>query len=325
MERAKWADRGQQLRVGPAEDQWARCVGASRLGSVELTSQDLSIWIQMRAGSWVEAKEGKFYLRSGDWIAFAKDSMPQIQPHQDGICIGLTISEDALRAMARFEDFGLYVGRGRLEPEAARAVARMWYRASRNLDADRRSGRIQAPLRSMLLFLENMQAEYSARLGLCPGASLGRKRQVFERMQRASLYLEGHCHRIVRISELAERTRFSTWYFSKLFHKLYGESPLAASARMRLDHAANLLASTLMTIGEVGAASGFDNSCSFARSFRARFGMTASEYRAARRDADRILQRRRVAGDKDTSGGGEAGRFLRENAIKNSGIRLVGA
>ncbi|MFC3815371.1 helix-turn-helix transcriptional regulator [Lysobacter sp. GCM10012299] len=290
-----------------------------------MTSQDLSIWVQMRAGSWVEAKEGRFYLRTGDWIAFAKDSMPQIQPDHDGICIGLTITEDALRAMARFSDFGLYVGRGRLKPGQARAVSRMWYRASRTMEQDGRSGRIQAPLRSMLLFLEEMQAEYGARLGLCPGASLGRKRQVFERMQRASLYLEGHCHRIVRISELAERTRFSTWYFSKLFHKLYGESPLAASARMRLDHAASLLASTLMTIGEVGAASGFDNSCSFARSFRARFGMTASEYRAARRDADLVLQRRRVAHAKEINAGSEAVRFARENVIKNSGIRLVGA
>jgi AraC family transcriptional regulator len=325
MERAKWADRGQLLRIGPTEGQWARCVGASRLGSVELTSQDLSIWVQMRAGSWLEAKEGRFYLRTGDWIAFAKDSMPQIQPDQNGICIGLTIAEDALRAMSRFSDFGLYVGRGRLKPDQARSFARMWYRASRNIDNDSRSGRIQAPLRSMLLFLQEVQAEYSERLGLCPGASLGRKRQVFERMQRASLYLEGHCHRIVRISELAERTRFSTWYFSKLFHKLYGESPLAASARMRLDHAASLLASTLMTIGEVGAASGFDNSCSFARSFRARFGMTASEYRAARRDADLMLQRRRIANAKDVGATSGSVRSMRENVIKNSGIRLVGA
>lgn len=303
----------------------ARCFGASRLGSVELSSHDLSFWVQMRGGSWVEAKEGRFYLRTGDWIAFAKDSMPLIQPDQDGICIGLTIAEDALRAMGRFSDFGLYVGRGRLRPEQAREVARMWYRASRNMDKDGRTTRIQAPLRSMLLFLEEMQSEYRTRLGLCPGASLGRKRQVFERMQRASLYLEGHCHRIVRISELAERTRFSTWYFSKLFHKLYGESPLAASARMRLDHAANLLASTVMTIGEVGASSGFDNSCSFARSFRARFGMTASEYRAARRDAELILQRRRIGAAKDAGASRDSLRYARKNVIRNSGIRLAGA
>ena len=69
----------------------------------------------------------------------------------------------------------------------------------------------------------------------CPGRSRSRKRQVFGRLQRARLYLEGNCDRVVRISELAELTSFSSWYFSKTFHSLYEESPQAASARMRLD------------------------------------------------------------------------------------------
>jgi len=50
---------------------------------------------------------------------------------------------------------------------------------------------------------------------------------------------------------------------------------------MRLEHAADLLTSTSMMIGEVAAASGFDNCCSFARAFRARFGQSATRYRAA--------------------------------------------
>ena len=96
---------------------------------------------------------------------------------------------------------------------------------------------------------------------------------------------------MVRISELAELTSFSSWYFSKTFHSLYEESPQAASARMRLEHAADLLTSTSMMIGEVAAASGFDNCCSFARAFRARFGVvrapaTARGAHAAASQAD---------------------------------------
>lgn len=315
------------MQVGALGGQLARCVGASRLGSVESSSHELSVWIQVRAGSWVEAREGRFHLCAGDWIAFAKDSVPQLQADKDGICIGLTIADDALKAMSSFSDFGIYVGRGRIKRADVRTFARLWYRAARQLGRDAGCNRIQPALRSLLLYLEGLQgeAQYVTRLQQCPGASLSRKRQVFERMQRANLYLEGHCHRVVRISELAERTRFSTWYFSKLFHKLYGESPLAACARMRLDHAANLLASTLMTIGEVASASGFDNNCSFARSFRGRFGMTASDYRQARRAADLILQRRSTAGAKDIASGGDALRFARENRRLGSGIRFVGA
>ena len=88
------------------------------------------------------------------------------------------------------------------------------------------------------------------------------------------------CGRVVRISELAELTSFSSWYFSRTFYSLYDESPQAAAARMRLEHAAALLRDTSMMVGEVAAASGFDNCCSFARAFRARFGESATRYRS---------------------------------------------
>ena len=107
-----------------------------------------------------------------------------------------------------------------------------------------------------------------------------RQRQVFGRLQRARLYLEGNSDRVVRLSELADLTSFSSWYFSKTFHGLYDESPQTAGARLRLERAARLLRSSPMMIGEVAAACGFDNCCSFARAFKTRYGMSASRYRA---------------------------------------------
>ncbi len=76
-------------------------------------------------------------------------------------------------------------------------------------------------------------------------------------------------------------TSFSSWYFSKAFHSLYDESPQALSVRLRLERAADLLKNSSMTVGEVAAASGFDNCCSFARAFKARFGVPATRYRTA--------------------------------------------
>ncbi len=279
MDKAKWADRGQLLRIGSAQGQWARCIGASRLGSVEFHGPELSVWIQMRGGAWVEAKEGRFYLRAGDWIAFARDAAPLVQADAHGLCVGVGVSDEAMKALARFGSFELHVGIGQVSPQQARAIARAWYRAARRADAS--SGAGQAHARSLLLALEDMQAADRERIAQCPGASLARRRQVFERMQRARLFMEGNCDRVIRVSELAERTQFSMWYFSKVFHRLYGESPQVACANLRLRHAANLLAMTPMTIGEIAIASGFDNNCSFARSFRAHFGMTATDYRSS--------------------------------------------
>ena len=191
---------------------------------------------------------------------------------------------EALRSLARFSDCGLYAGRGRLSRHDARVALRLWREAcGRDVPAGRPTS---AVLRPILLHLAGVQRELAARIPRCPGRSRSRKRQVFGRLQRARLYLEGNCDRVVRISELAELTSFSSWYFSKTFPSLYDESPQAASARMRLERAADLLTATSMMIGEVAAASGFDNCCSFARAFRARFGVSATRYRQAARGRD---------------------------------------
>lgn len=280
----KWADRGETLREGTAANgELARCLVASRLGSIELSTHDLSFWVQVRGHAWVEAKEGRFYLRPGDWIALSRDSHPVVQADPAGLTLGLCVADATMRAMSRFADFCLHAGRGHVGKVSLRAFVNLWHRLARSIEGAGPTARLEAPLRTALLHLADMQSELAPRLEHCPGPSLGRKRQVFDRMQRARLYMEGHCDRIVSISELAERTQFSVWYFSKVFHRLYGESPQSASSALRLEHAANLLVTTSMTIGEVSSASGFENNCSFARSFRARFGMTASDYRGERR------------------------------------------
>lgn len=280
MEQSQWADRGQLLQLdSPEGTSQAGCVGVSRLGSMQLSGNLFSIWIQLRGASWVEAKEGRFRLRQGEWIALEKDSKPVVQADRFGVCVGLTLTAEALKAMARFSDCGLYAGRGRLSSHDARTTLSLWREAcGRTVPA---TSSDVTWLRPILLHLAGVQRELAARIPRCPGRSRSRKRQVFGRLQRARLYLEGNCDRVVRISELAELTSFSSWYFSKTFHSLYEESPQAASARMRLERAADLLTSTTMMVGEVAAASGFDNCCSFARAFRARFGVSATRYRSA--------------------------------------------
>src|SRR5690606_41671202 len=109
----------------------------------------------------------------------------------------------------------------------ARVLPRLWRGARPRLAALQAvdgSGEVAA-LRPLLMHLATIQHELRARITRCPGRSRSRKRQVFGRMQRARMYLEGHCDRVVRISELAELTSFSSWYFSKTYHALYDDSP----------------------------------------------------------------------------------------------------
>lgn len=280
MEQKTWADRGQLLKLETSEEHDPTGgVGVSRLGSAQVAADLFTIWIQLRGAAWVEAKEGKFRLRPGQWIAFEKDSRPLVQADRHGLIIGLSLSTDALRKLSRFADCGLYAGRGRMSRHEALISLRLWREAGRRLAEPDARDELSA-LRPLLLHLASLQGEMSERISRCPGRSRSRKRQVFGRLQRARLYLEGNCDRVVRISELAELTSFSSWYFSRTFYGLYDESPQAAAARMRLEHAAALLRDTSMMVGEVAAASGFDNCCSFARAFRARFGVSATRYRS---------------------------------------------
>ncbi|MGH8076805.1 MAG: helix-turn-helix domain-containing protein, partial [Lysobacter sp.] len=213
---------------------------------------------------------------------FEKDSRPLLQSDRHGVSVGLTLGADTLRALGQFSDCNLYAGRGRVSRRDARIVLRLWREAAKRLAEQAPDVPVDAAaLRPILLHLTGLQRELASRIPRCPGRSRNRKRQVFGRLQRARMYLEGNCDRVVRISELAALTSFSSWYFSKTFHCLYDETPQAASARLRLERAADLLQNTSMMIGEVAAASGFDNCCSFARAFRARFGVSATRYRVA--------------------------------------------
>lgn len=280
MEATQWADRGQILHPEMADPAQAGCIGVARLGSVQLENGGFSIWVQVRGSSWVEAREGRFQLQRGEWIALERDSRPLVQGDRHGLCIGLSLGTDVLKALGRLSDGALYAGRGRLSQHDLRIAMRLWRDTARRMPAADIS-----QLRPLLLHLVGVQRELAARVPRCPGRSRTRKRQVFGRLQRARLYLEGNSDRIVRISELAELTSFSSWYFSKTFLSLYDESPQAAAARLRIERAAELLESTSMMIGEVAAACGFDNCCSFARAFRARFGVSASRYRQGARAA----------------------------------------
>ncbi|MBZ4040605.1 helix-turn-helix domain-containing protein [Novilysobacter selenitireducens] len=280
MEHVHWSDRGQQVQADPSESGGTatQFIGVSRLGSAQLGAR-FTVLMQVRGSSWVESKEGRFRLTAGDWLALDKESRPLIQTDRDGLTIGLALGTDTPRQMARYADAALYAGRGRVSARDLRTALRLWRDAADRVakpDAD-----AMVAMRPLLMHLASIQRDLGDRVARCPGRSRTRKRQVFGRLQRARLYMEGNCDRIVRISELAELTSFSSWYFSKTFQSLYDESPQAAAARMRLEHAARLLRESDMMIGEVAAASGFDNCCSFARAFRARFGTSATRYRAA--------------------------------------------
>lgn len=270
------ADRGSavDLASGPADGR-ARWSAVARMGSLRAGGGGFSIWFQLRGTTRVQAREGCFTLGPGEWLALERDSAPELVAGRHGATLGVWLPNEPGGRRA-----DLLPGRGRMSRRDLRIAMRLW-RNGRAASAVRATDDAATrALASMLQHLASLQRELDSGIARCPGRSLRRKRQVFGRLQRARLFLDGHRDRVVRLSELAELTSFSSWYLSKTFHDIYDESPQAASVRLRLEHACELLACTDDAISEIGAACGFDNSCSFARAFRARYRTTASAYRS---------------------------------------------
>ena len=78
---------------------------------------------------------------------------------------------------------------------------------------------------------------------------------------------------------LCSRLRINPDYFTRLFKRATGLTPMDYVGRRRLEKAATLLLGSDSEISEIGATLGWDDSSHFARRFKAHFGVSAREYR----------------------------------------------
>lgn len=243
-------------------------------GQMGASGDTAVLWLVLRGRVEVKAREGRFILGPREWIALDNESMPQALLGGGSLLLGVELGVDRDWP----SDGGaltLYPGRGRMASGMRSSALRLW---NAHGALDRRKTHL-ADTADIHDFLAALQGDLARHLSQCPGRSQRHKRLVLQRMQSARLYLEGQAEPTLSIDELARRASFSRWYFSKLFHALYGTSPLLFAARMRLEHAARLLATTRLPLTEVSRSCGFINPCSFARAFRAQYGMTASMHR----------------------------------------------
>jgi AraC family transcriptional regulator len=260
------SDAAMSLRLG----------AVSRSASAGIAESFGSVWLVVRGKAQLDCREGAFDLQAGDWLVLERDSKPTLVAGRHALVLCLLLPSTGTSALESAQP-AIFPGRGRISLADRQLALRLW----RHCGAFDNASRLEAGevLLRLLGFLSVLQQDLVPYVQKCPGRSLRRKRQVFSRMQRARLYLDANYSRNVRLSELADMASFSTWYFTKTFHALYDEGPRDVTALLRVCQGAELLARTPMSIGEVAAACGFENPCSFARAFRARYGVTATVYR----------------------------------------------
>jgi len=130
--------------------------------------------------------------------------------------------------------------------------------------------------------LAELQGSFDASIDRCPGRTQGQRRAVFSRLQRVHSWMEWGTDLSVELPAFARAAGYSTCHFVRIFNAVYGETPYAALVERRLDKAHRLIHSTELSITEIAHASGFVDRCAFARSFKRRFGKSASAMRERR-------------------------------------------
>ena len=216
------------------------------------------------------SREGRLQIEGRHWVTLDADSAPRIRSNRSAMAVVIGLPP---RGGGEPQSPVPVAARGQLSLRQLRALRQAC--VGLGSGADVAPAGADTPLRELLAEFKPPARE----LARCPGRTATRRLQVYGRLQRARLFIEGHPEEIPRLASLAELTRFSPWYFSKAFTRVFGCNPQHLGKQVRLKHARCLLDSEL-SIGEIAAASGFENSSSFARAFHERFGASASALRS---------------------------------------------
>lgn len=86
------------------------------------------------------------------------------------------------------------------------------------------------------------------------------------------------------LERLAATVQLSPFHFHRIFRGLVGETPLELQRRLRLERAAVQLTTGGTGVTTIAFGAGYETHESFTRAFRARYGMSPSEFRKAARN-----------------------------------------
>lgn len=110
---------------------------------------------------------------------------------------------------------------------------------------------------------------------------LSRVGLVDRRIRRAVELMHAQLQHELPLEELAAAAYLSPFHFARLFKKVTGATPHAYLAALRIEQSQRILATTDLSITEIGARVGYSSSSHFGKAFRQATGLTPRAFRAA--------------------------------------------
>ena len=97
-------------------------------------------------------------------------------------------------------------------------------------------------------------------------------------MQQATEYIKNNLPEKISTKQLSQEFGYTEEHFCRLFKEMTGFTPMNYLRICRLEKALNLLRNENLSVSEVAARCGFDDSNYFARCFKTHFGKTPREF-----------------------------------------------
>ena len=113
----------------------------------------------------------------------------------------------------------------------------------------------------------------------CPDERAGHPANMEEIAVQVHGWLLEHLEQRVTIEQLSKQFHVNPTGLKQAFRARYGDSLAAHVNRHRMERAAELLASTTLSIGEIAQRVGFTGQSRFTLAFKERYGRTPSQYR----------------------------------------------
>lgn len=123
------------------------------------------------------------------------------------------------------------------------------------------------------------QAELQARIELCSGRTMLRRRQTLLRLLRVQHLIRCHLDDHIALSRLAASANYSPCHLIRIYRHVFGETPSEYASRLRCQRAWELVCGTSMPVCEIAGILGFESESAFCRAFRHAFGCTTGATR----------------------------------------------
>ena len=262
--------------------------GAGRGSHVLVPAGPLTLWFCLRGTMEIETADGPFRLQRRMFLSLPGSAAARAVGRESADWIALAIPQAALAGLARASDL-------RRLPEPAlfptplpltRPLLRALAVLLRQVEAANLAS-VDLLVESLVQAAQQAQVPVQAWIGRACGRSEGHRRQVVLRLLSPRNRILNEPFEAHDLDTLAAAARYSKSHFLRMFRDVFGSTPHDLLIEVRMELAKRLIANSDLAISEVAASVGYESRYAFARLFKKRVGMTASDYR---HDIPAVLQ-----------------------------------